>query len=347
MIADMSARRLAAQTITGTVSAVRRHYGFLKGATNNWTTAPLVADAICAAKKNAPPVKRRSPLTRDILVGLAKKVNDSDWMQVRDFFMILLGYRAYLRSSEIVSLTSADLWLEALDPNELVSMEDRKRSLGRPAPPKRLSIQEAWPDGLVHNLADYPDLQDAFFEQQHGVPPFPATGTLPDGRVVYLFVRIRSSKTNQQAQKDPDEQVGEIVVIGGDAFPPLSPLKWYVRAEAARSNRGPKAPFFQCMLNHQRSRNGTALTPAVNSIVKKETEGLELPNELSLGGHSMRSGGATDAIRARVDLRVVKKHGRWRSNAVYLYVRESVADFHLLNARMGHYGKKKYISGCG
>ena len=42
------------------------------------------------------------------------------------------------------------------------------------------------------------------------------------------------------------------------------------------------------------------------------------------GSHSCRRGGATAAVAANVDIHLVKRHGNWKSDAVYLYVVDSV-----------------------
>ena len=41
------------------------------------------------------------------------------------------------------------------------------------------------------------------------------------------------------------------------------------------------------------------------------------------GSHSCRRGGATVAVAANVDLHLVKRHGNWKSDAVYLYIVDS------------------------
>jgi integrase len=44
------------------------------------------------------------------------------------------------------------------------------------------------------------------------------------------------------------------------------------------------------------------------------------------GFHSLRAGGATDAARAGTDIRHIKQHGNWKSNAVELYIRPNIND---------------------
>ena len=44
------------------------------------------------------------------------------------------------------------------------------------------------------------------------------------------------------------------------------------------------------------------------------------------GFHSMRAGAATDTARAGVNERHIRSHGNWKSDAVKLYVRESIEE---------------------
>jgi integrase len=43
-------------------------------------------------------------------------------------------------------------------------------------------------------------------------------------------------------------------------------------------------------------------------------------SSVGFGSHSLRRGGATAAAKARVQMHVIKRHGRWASDAVYLYI---------------------------
>ena len=54
------------------------------------------------------------------------------------------------------------------------------------------------------------------------------------------------------------------------------------------------------------------------------------PSCLNLGLHSLRASGVTAAANAGVNQRCLKRHGRWRSNAVEGYIKDSLKD------RLGH-----------
>ena len=61
---------------------------------------------------------------------------------------------------------------------------------------------------------------------------------------------------------------------------------------------------------------------------------LELPVQ-EFGLHSFRSGGATAAITSGVSLRQVKLHGRWKSDAVFAYIKSSSKDRQEVSRKLG------------
>ncbi len=48
--------------------------------------------------------------------------------------------------------------------------------------------------------------------------------------------------------------------------------------------------------------------------------------KLGLTGHCTRVGGTTAAFRAGIDRRVVARHGDWKSDAIDLYIEDSIDD---------------------
>ena len=68
-----------------------------------------------------------------------------------------------------------------------------------------------------------------------------------------------------------------------------------------------------------------------------------------LTGHSARADGATDAIRRGVDLKIVKDHGRWRSDAVFLYIQDDTAARLQVSVALGGYhsaDRKSFSAGA-
>jgi hypothetical protein len=74
--------------------------------------------------------------------------------------------------------------------------------------------------------------------------------------------------------------------------------------------------------------NTGLVSRTVNHILKdllKDAHILNVNIEL-LTSHSCRIGGATAAAAAGVALRLIMRHGNWKSYAVFLYIRDCMAD---------------------
>ena len=66
---------------------------------------------------------------------------------------------------------------------------------------------------------------------------------------------------------------------------------------------------------------GCALAPTKpNFIVKTWLTKIGVADTTMYGSHSLRRGGCTAAMLAKVNLHTTKRHGRWKSDAVYLYM---------------------------
>ena len=59
------------------------------------------------------------------------------------------------------------------------------------------------------------------------------------------------------------------------------------------------------------------------------------PHGKKMGLHAFRSGGASAAAAAGVSLREIKLHGRWKSDAVYAYIKDSLKDRQAITKRLG------------
>lgn len=132
-----------------------------------------------------------------------------------------------------------------------------------------------------------------------------------DGHQV-LHVFIQKSKTDQEGD-------GHTVVVGEGENVLLCPVRWFYKYRQLRGDDD--GPFFYSMDKGTR-RALADNTP--NFIVKKllTTIGVEAAQ---YGSHSCRKGGCTAAIEAGTDMRLVARHGRWRSSAINTYIVDSVA----------------------
>ena len=124
-----------------------------------------------------------------------------------------------------------------------------------------------------------------------------------------LFIFIEKSKTDQ-------ERVGHTVVLGMDIKNPWKCPVRHFRALRGRRRKGAKS-FFH-------NRKGGQLPPKnVNVRLKKlcTLAGLD-PKKYS--SHGLRAGGATEAAANGIRTHLIKRHGHWKSSAVYIYIRDDV-----------------------
>jgi len=268
---------LAFGTIRGDVSAISHHFRHEK---SNPTDDSLVELAIRAASKKAPAVKHRKPITRQIILSLAKSADTTKFVEVRDFFLILIAYRAFLRGEEAISLRKDECW------------------------------------------------SDAF--QSLDLPPNFRLPVGCDDRI--LWITISSSKTNPQKQKlSYDERTVDTRIVGPDVIPEIDPIRWFDRYNALRSK---KAEAFFHRSDDFKLNDGFMSPNTFNHIVKSRLAAIGI-TDVEFGGHSCRAGGATEAARKKVETRLIKRHGRWKSDAVNIYLHDDDVGSVQLNLAIG------------
>jgi integrase len=126
------------------------------------------------------------------------------------------------------------------------------------------------------------------------------------GEVLYIF--INKSKRDQ-------ERKGDTVVLAACPGSPLCPVRWFrLYARVARST---EFFFHSTFVKAGKLANGTP-----NGILKRwlAQMGLSDAESKTYGSHSLRKGGATAAAAGRVRMHLLKRHGRWKSDAVFIYV---------------------------
>jgi site-specific recombinase XerD len=125
-----------------------------------------------------------------------------------------------------------------------------------------------------------------------------------------LFIFIEKSKT------DPYRR-GETVVVSEAADMKMCPIVAYEEwaLQRHRNHRFDHSEHLFCNMT-----NGAAISRAtVNHILKDALEAVGVDPD-AYGSHSLRKGGATAMAAAKVEERLIKRHGRWRSNAVHVYI---------------------------
>ena len=123
-----------------------------------------------------------------------------------------------------------------------------------------------------------------------------------------LFIRVRTSKT------DPGRN-GATVVLAAYTKSVICPVQWFrfytkVRRSTTRH------------LFHQANPNALKLAASTpNSLLKKWLVLIGVDPK-PYGSHSLRRGGATAAAARAIRVHILKRHGRWASDAVYLYIQD-------------------------
>jgi integrase len=130
--------------------------------------------------------------------------------------------------------------------------------------------------------------------------------TIPETGQEALYVVVRKSKTDQLSEN-------ATIVIGGCPGNRLCPVAWY----RLHTSKRLASPF----LFHKVAKGaGQKLAKTTPNHTVKRWLGKIGVDPAGFGSHSLRRGGATAAAKAKVQMHVIKRHGRWSSDAVYLYI---------------------------
>ena len=125
-----------------------------------------------------------------------------------------------------------------------------------------------------------------------------------------LVLIIEKSKTDKFHQ-------GATVVLAGCPGHKLCPVAWYKRYIKCREKG---RTFF----TQEGKGRGGALGPTKPNFVIKDWLRRIGIDPKGYGSHSLRRGGTTAAMQAKVRTHLIKRHGRWSSDAVYLYMVDDV-----------------------
>jgi hypothetical protein len=98
------------------------------------------------------------------------------------------------------------------------------------------------------------------------------------------------------------------------------PVKAMVQYLAYWRNIQPDAPLFEWSNGHPLSQRSLVIN------MQQMLKAAGVPNAEQYTGHSFRRGGATALANSHTSMHVLKKAGRWTSNAAQLYIDTSVQD---------------------
>lgn len=231
-------KHLAPSTIVNNASAAVADLYRAAGISSP-TVSGLVGLTRRAIIRSGHPPRKKAPLRVCMLREMAAKARLT-FLDVRNYFLVLLMMAAFLRESEAARLFAADVW------------EDQLQS----------------------------------------------------GKAV-LFVIVRRGKTDQGGH-------GHTIVVSQARDPSVCPLRWF---QLYSRLRNPSSHFlFHKHHSVERIADGTP-----NHVIHALVAGIgEDPSQF--GSHSARRGGATAAAAAHIDLHLIRRHGNWKSDAVFEYI---------------------------
>jgi site-specific recombinase XerD len=130
--------------------------------------------------------------------------------------------------------------------------------------------------------------------------------------VEMLLVLIPKSKTDK-------ERRGHTVVIGAaTTLHEACPIALYKRW---KQRRNPNAKH----LFHLKSSTKKLAHKTPNGIMKKMLERIDVDPK-PYGSHSCRKGGCTTAAARGINIRILMRHGRWKSDAIFAYISNSLEE---------------------
>ena len=123
-----------------------------------------------------------------------------------------------------------------------------------------------------------------------------------------LFVFVEKSKTDQSRN-------GHTIIVGHSSLRSLCPVHWFYAHTRMRKTTMP-------FLFHHGTNSRAALA---NTTPNKTLKRLLINVDPNLyGSHSARRGGVTAAMAAGAKLHLVARHGNWKSDAIFLYITDSL-----------------------
>jgi len=126
-----------------------------------------------------------------------------------------------------------------------------------------------------------------------------------------LFVYVEKSKTDQ-------ERHGHTIVVGPAEDKSICPVALFKQWKKVRWQDNP-------FLFHAKSADRKLSNQTPNGRLKARLARIGVDPK-KFGSHSGRRGMATAAAASRVHERLMRKHGNWRSDCIYRYIDESMAN---------------------
>ena len=138
---------------------------------------------------------------------------------------------------------------------------------------------------------------------------------LVDG-VEVLMIRVQKSKTDQLRK-------GDTVFVGGPDST-VCPVRWFKIFVGYHRVKGAPTFFHSAVPAGKIPSEIPSICGATTNTTVKERLMQIGVDPRGYGSHSCRRGGASAAAAANIDICLIKRHGRWLSDAVFAYVDDSL-----------------------
>jgi hypothetical protein len=133
--------------------------------------------------------------------------------------------------------------------------------------------------------------------------------------LIVLFIFVEKAKNDQYRR-------GHTLVIGPGQCGSCCPIVWFRLYNLMRNHN---AVALLHKGNNAPDRLTAFMNPTtVNSNFKKRLKAAGIRADLT--SQCLRAGGITTALEKGIALRLAKRHGNWRSDAVFAYITESMAN---------------------
>lgn len=210
---------------------------------------------------------------------------------------------------------------------KIVNTMAKKKTSKKPLTLKMMqSIVEEWASKPSHTFAQTRDvflillMMAAFLRESEAIAL-----TMDDVKIETVEI---NGKTRQvmlvhvKKAKNDQERKGHTIMLSESInHSKLCPVTWYERYVRMRAHKEAKQSAYLFVTHDDKPFAKT--TPS--GILKKAVMSIGM-DPTQYGSHSARIGGTTEASKSGVATLLLKRHGNWKSDVVYDYIRQSAEE---------------------
>ena len=295
-----------ADSISTFMSAVRRDiaYEVEAGTREDTTRRLLVIQSVKIVKEQADASNPKLPLTWEMIKRVSEGVvlglpgRRRKWEMVRDTAMMVLAMLCFLRASEVAMLVDGDVWLEWVHRGSVRTVAMKVFVRKSKTDQRRIGAAVV----VATRWGEKESVQEALCR---GCP----AAWLCWYRLCRSSARLMPIPGSSEGDVYRDVQDTSMGAHG------LEEIRLPRQERRAMDREGGDEPLFT---QKGESRHLSKGTPCNRFKAALDAIGLD---GSKYGGHSARSGGATEARAGGADALAVKAHGRWKSDVFQGYVR--------------------------